>query len=241
MSLFKSKLAFGLLFASMAASQQAHALTLNTSGLKADSFITFSVAGSGSTRAAGIEFGGYGNTVTMPSVEVTLPNGRKATVPVYNFPITKVDVSLNFALQATPNRGITNRSALRFTNEFGDVVLANFDVDFKNGILYCDFLDVVGQTSVKRIPLYTFVKTQPDSTSLKGFVLNQTGQIGKLVFTKQASDLLAGGLAIDEVLRATLESIDWGVIDFKVTSYKRTPKLNDRPLTLADVAVTPAP
>ena len=167
------------------------------------------------------------------------PNGRKATAPVYNFPITKADVSLSWDLKATPNTGLTNRSALRFTNEFGDVVLANFDVDFKGQVLYCDLIDTVAGTTAKRIPLYTFIKTQPDSTSLKGFVLNQTGQLGKLVFTKEAADRLAAGLNIDDVLRSTLEVIDWGKIDIKVTSYKRSPKVNDKPLTLADVPALP--
>lgn len=228
---FKIAAATAVLAAAFAPAQ---ALTLNTAALKANSTITFSAEGFSNATAATVKIKPYGNTVQLADATAIGSSGREVKVPVFQFPVTKADVSVGWDLKIEPVSGQTARSALRLTSDFGDVVLANFDLNFKENRLYADVLDFYGQKST-RVVLYTTVKTKPSVISLKGFVLNQTAQVGDLMFTPESRDLVAAALGLDEVLKAALAQLKWGTIDVLVTSFARKPAVNATPLKLSDV------
>lgn len=231
---FKFSAAFAAVALS-AALAPAHALTLNTSGLKANATLTLSSEGFSNATAATVVFGSLGNTVRLADATALNSAGKETKVPVFQFPVTKADVAISAKLAITPTSGVSSRSALRLTSDFGDAVLANFAVDFKAKTVYADIFDTLGQTVATKVALYSFVETKPNVISLKGLVLNQTSQIGELVFTPVATDKLSAALGLDEVLKAALSQLKWGIIDVQVTSFARKPKVNDKPLTLADV------
>jgi hypothetical protein len=215
----------------------ASALTLNTTGLKANAVLQFSVAASGSTKAAGVTITNAGNVTKLADAAAVDGQGKPTTVPVFNLPVTKVDVSIGSKLNIIPNYGLSSGAALRLgTPDLGgDAVLANFRVDFKTKIVSADLIDVFEKTTKAAIPLYSFEEVKPQVVSLKGLVLNQKNYLGKLVFVPSVIDPLGNALLIDPVLRAALSELDWGTINVEVTSYKRSPSISDKAFTLANV------
>ena len=224
--------------AGLALSGAASALTLDTTGLKADSVLTFTVSAFGSATAAGITFQPFGNMTSLPDATVIDPETEtETTVPVFNQPITKATVSIGWDLKITPVSGLAARSGLKLNRTVGSTynwaAVANFDVQFGEQKLYADIITPEGTT--KRAVLYTFKDNKDTKISLKGLVLNMSGSIQDLIFSQVAQDTLASALKLSAPLKATLATQNWGKIDIKVTSYKRTPKLSDVPLTAADV------
>lgn len=217
-----------------AAFAPAQALTLNTAGLKSNATITISAEGLANATASTVKMTPFGNTVQLADAIATGSSGREVKVPVFQFPITKVNVSIGWDLKIEAVSGESARSALRLTSDFGDLVFANFDLNLKENKLYADILDYYGQKST-RVVLYNVVKTKPSTISLKGFVLNQTAQVSDLIFPPATVDIVAAGLGLDEVLKGALNQLKWGTIDVAVTSYARKPKVNDTPLKLSDV------
>lgn len=231
-------LATGLLMAG-----QASALTLNTSGLKANSVLSFTPAAIGAFTAAKINLTGVGNMTRLADRVTVDENGLETTAPVFNQPVTKAEIKIGWDLKITPVNGEAAGSALQLVRGAATsgvvAYLANFHVDFTKQVLSADLIskDATGAfvTSTK-MPLYNFVETVPQKISFKGFVLNQTVQIGKLMFTTEAQQQLGDALKVSAVLRAALAELDNGTLDIQITSYKRDPKLVlNRPFTVADI------
>jgi hypothetical protein len=225
----------------LAASGAASALTINTTGMQANSVLTFTVAAYGSATAAGINFRPFANMTALPMVTVVDPEtGLDAQVPSFNQPVTKADVSVGWDLKITPTAGAATRSGLQLVRKVGSqttsATLANFNVKFTEKVLYCDIFTPTGVTTAAQ--LYTFKDNGDLKISLKGLVLNMSQTISNLVFTKVAQDTLATALNLSAPLKATLATQDWGTLAIKVTSYKRTPAMSDKALVPADV---PAP
>jgi len=240
MSVTTIKSAFGaaLLATGLIASGTASALTLNTTGLKANSVLTFSVAAFGASSAAGITFKGLGNMTKIGDVTVIDPeSGLEEVVPQFNQPITKADISIGWDLKITANSGNATRSALQVARGSRQATLANFVVDFKAKILYADV--ITGGVTTSKAAIYTFVETVPQKISFPNLVLNQSVTIGELRFTQQAQDLLGDALALSAPLRASLAGLDFGNIAILVTSYKRSPAVSSTPFTAADLPTTP--
>ncbi len=234
-SSFKFAVGSMLLAGGLAATSSAYALKLNTSGLKANAVLTFSVAANGSTAAAGITFAALGNATRLPDLEVIGSNGRPSKVQVYNNPVTEAEISIGWDLKIHADAGSSVRSALRITNDYGDVVLANFKLDFKKKQLIADLIDTVSKTTIANAPIYDFIETVPQKIAFPNLVLNQSVTVGRLVLTPSAQDQLGDALQISEVLRTTLASLDWGTIAVEVTSYARKPAVSNKRFTLADV------
>lgn len=234
---FKTVLGSIALAAGLAATTSASALTLNFTGTESNAVLTFSLPAKGSAAAAGIVFTPMGNTTRLADLSVVGSNGRPGTVPVYNLPVTKADVSIAWDFKISTNWGESAGAALRLTSadSGGDLGLANFYIDFKKKVIYADVIDVVKKTTAKRSSIYSFVDVVPEVVSLKGFVLNQTAKLGNMVLTESAVTQLGDGLGLDEVLRTPLIDLDWGTLDIKVTSYKRAVKITNTPFTLANV------
>jgi len=230
--------------AAAVAASSASALTLNTTGLKADAAFTLSLNASGSLKASGTEMTAAENSTTtnLPEVSVVDERGNTRTVPSFNMPITSADVKIGLDLKISPNNGQSNGAALRIKTPLGgDAVLANFKVDYKAKIVYADLIDVYLKTTEKSVPLYSFEEYKPQVMSLKGLVLNQRTYCGKLVFTPTVMPKITDALLLDETLVNAIKSLDWGTIDTVVTSYKRSPALSGKPYTLADVPNQPQP
>jgi hypothetical protein len=218
-------------------STSASALTLNTTGLKANATLTFSVPAyySATGKGVDIKFRGLGNMTYNGDVPVIDPEvGEASPVPQFNLPVTKADVTIGWDLKVRAKSGDSVRSALELNRRGVPLVLANFKVDFDNKVLLCDFIKADG--TVTHGGLYSFVEIVPQNISLKGLVLNQTVTIGKLVLTESARNLMGDTLNLSAPLRATLVEQDWGTIAIQVTSYKRSPAASDRPFTAADAA-----
>jgi hypothetical protein len=242
MSVSRFALASLTLVASLAASSPAWAsITLNTTGLKATSVLTFTPAAYGSSTAAGITFSGVGNMTRLADLTVTDPEtGMDAQVPVFDQPITKAEIAIGWDLKITPIAGAATRSGLHIVRKSAtllkDATLANFNVKFADKKVYADIITPAGTTV--GIGLYNFKDDANLNVSFKGFVLRQTQSISQLVLTPEAQAILGDALNLSGPLRAAMAEVDWGTIAITVTSYKRTPKLSDVPLTAADI---PAP
>jgi hypothetical protein len=218
------------------ASSSASALTLNTAALKANAVLQFSLEAFGSSSAAGISFAKGGTITDLPAATVSNSQGNPTTVPVFNLPVTKVDVSIGSSLNIIPNYGLSTGAALHVTSaDGGDAYLANFKVDFKNKIITADLIDAYLKTVETALPLYTFVEVKPQVVSLKGLVLNEKNYLGKLVFTPTIIPKLTNALLVSPGLVPALAGLDWGTINVEVTSYKRSPAVSDKAFTLANI------
>lgn len=221
----------------VAFSGAASALTLNTSGLKANSVLTFSVAGYGSASAAGITFRPLGNMTRIADVDVLDPDtGEMIPTPSYNQPVTSADIKIGWDLKITPTAGNATRSALQLIRGARTLTLGNFRVDFVNKVLYGDVFTKNGVQS--QLAIYNFKDNGDLHISFKGLVLNQTQSVSNLMFTQQLQDIIGTELALSAPLKATLATTEWGTIAVKVTSYKRSPAVSNKPLTAAEI---PAP
>ena len=229
-----------LLSSGLVFSGAASALTLNTSGLKADSVLTFTIAAFGSSTAAKISFNPIGNMTRLADVTVIDPETNEpAQVPQFNQPVTKADIKIGWDLSITPTSGAAVRSGLQIIRGNLSATLANFNVDFVKKIVYADIFTATGTTP--QAAIYTFKDNGDLKISFKGLVLNQSQSISNLVFTPQTQDILATSLSLSGPLKATLATQDWGTIAVKVTSYKRSPAVSNKPLTPADVPAVAAP
>jgi hypothetical protein len=226
--------------ATLAFTGSASALTLNTTGLKSDSVLTFTIAAYGSSTAANISFKAFGNMTRLADVTVNDPEtNTPAQVPQFNQPITKADISVTSSLAIVPNSGAAIRSGLQINRGKLTASLANFNVDFNKKIVYADIFTPSGTTA--QAAIFTFKDNGDLKISFKGLVLNQSQSISNLVFTQQTQDILATSLALSAPLKATLATQDWGTIAVKVTSFKRSPAVSNKPLTPADVPAVVAP
>lgn len=234
-SSIKTAFSAALLAGGLAMSSAAHAgIPLNTTGLKANAKLTFSVAAFGASSAANITFKELGNTTKLGDITVIDPeSGLEETVPQYNLPVTKAIVSIGWNLKITADSGNSTRSALQINRGTRSAVLANFVVDFKGKVLYADV--ITGGVTTPKAAIYTFVETVPQKISFPKLVLNQSVTIGQLNFTEQAQTLLGDALALSAPLRASLAALDFGKIEILVTSYKRSPAVSDKPFTAADI------
>lgn len=219
------------------ASTNASALTISTRAWKADSFQTFSSAGYGSCKAANVVISAVGNTEQLADTTVIDPEtGLEETVPVFRFPVTKSKVSLFKDGHLSKTKiGWTARSGLKFTRGSRELVMANFETDFVNKILYADMINASG-TSL-RTPLFTFEITQTVYSDFsKGYIVAK-GSIRNMVMTPQAAEIVGNTLGLSRVLRAPLATLDWGQVDVDVSSKTRLPLTKDKALTASDVGI----
>ncbi|MEY2840696.1 MAG: hypothetical protein RJB60_2995 [Pseudomonadota bacterium] len=236
MASYKIALASALV-AGFAFTSSASALTLNTTGLKANSVLTFTVAASGSSAAAGITFRPLGNMTRLADVSVVDPEtGLNEVVESFNQPVTEAVVKVGLDLKITPLAGSAVRSGLQIIRGQKTATLANFKVSFETKKVFADII-LAGETK-KQIAIYDFKDNGDLKISLKGLVLNQSQSVSNLIFTTETQDILASALTLSAPLKATLATTDWGTIAVTVTSFKRSPAVSNKPLTAADV---PAP
>jgi len=239
-----SRLAFtaAALTASLA-SMSASALVLNTSGLKANSVLTLSPEGVSAASGAGVTLVALGNMSKIRDLDVYDANTDTSTlVPVYNQPVTKADVAIGWDLKVKPTSGQAIRSALQLVRngKAGTknwVVLANFDVNFKDKVLYGDVFTSQGGV-LNHVPVYNFKDNGDLKIGLKGLSLVMTQSISQLVFDPITVDQIATSLNLSKALRITLAGVDWGGIAISVNSNLRIPAVSTKPLTIADI---PAP
>jgi hypothetical protein len=236
MSISSVKLAVGsaLLASGLGLSGTASALTLNTSGLKANATLTFSVSAYGSATAAGITFGQLANMTRNADVAVTDEYGNVDMVPQWNLPVTKADVTVGLLSGIKTNYGNSTRSVLQIKRSGRTLTLANFVLNFKTNQITADYiLDRTAGT--KGGTVFDFKPLAPEKVSLKGLVLNQSVTVGKMILTQSAQTTMGDFLALSPPLRATLVTQDWGTIATLVTSYRRSPAVSDKPFTVADL------
>lgn len=224
-------LAGGLAFSGAASA----GITLDTTGLKADATLLFGLDATNAAAAANVKYGPLANTVELPPVVVHDDiNETDVSLQKFSMPVTKAKISIGWDLKITANSGESSRSALLIKRgSTKTVVLANFSIDFDKEIVYAD--SFVNGVSTGKIEVYTFDVVEPQTISFKNLVLNQSVKIGNLKFTKPTADLIGNGLGLSPIIQQQLAALDYGTISVLVTSYKRSPKANATPFTLADI------
>ncbi len=206
-------------------------------GWAADSFQTFSPAGYFAAQAANVVISPVGNTTQLASVTFIDPDtGSEEMVPVFRFPVTKSKVALFQDNHLSNTKiGWTQRSGLKFTRKSRVLVMANFETDFSQKILYADLITVSG--TKLRAPLFTFEIEKPVYADLvKGRIVAK-GSINKMVMTPEAVEIVGDSLGLSQVLRAPLVTLDWGRVDVNVSNKTRLPLTNNKALTAADVGI----
>lgn len=223
-------LAGGLAFSGAASA----GITLDTTALKSDATLEFSVSATNAAAAAKITYGPLGNTSELaPVTYYDAESEADVTVQRFGMPVTKAKISIGWDLKITANSGESSRSALIVKRGTKTVVLANFSIDFDKEIVYADTF--VNGVATGKVEVYTFDVVEPQKISFKNLVLNQSVKIGNLKFTPSTADLVGDGLLLQPIIKQQLAGLDYGTISVLVTSYKRSPKANATPFTLADI------
>lgn len=205
--LFRSMTIAGL---SMAALAPAQALSLNTTGIVANSKFEFS--------AAAIELlEAQGASVTA------LSNASAISDYAFNLPITQVSAGL--FLNVTEGEAMGSALSISRTvrgKEYG-ITLANFTLDFNTNQMLAD-LTPVGGTTVKQAAVYSF-EVSKDLGLKYSFPLNISlhQELDNFHFTDSAVQTFASALNIGSSLLPLMKSTDFGTITNDINPSLRMP------------------
>jgi hypothetical protein len=212
----------------LAMSTSAHALTLDTTFLQANSVFSLSQEALDAMSAASTNMSALGNASAATS-----------TTAAFNLPVTKVDVSLGlppFSPLVTPNWGDATGSALSITRGSRSVVLANFVIDYSKDLVLADI--TANGVTTKNTSLYSFTATDL-KIGLNGLTLNMHQQLSNLVFTDTALASFTSGLNLSKALVTPLKTLDFGTITIDINGALRSP-INATPYTAAVPEAPPA-
>lgn len=219
-------LAFGLAWAT---TQSAHALSLPTTFVKADSVFELSELAVDALAASGSQISPLGNSFAVAS-------GTQA----FDLPITSVDVSIGlFPPSIKPVWGEATGAALLISRGSRSLALANFEIDFANEKVVADIIS--NGNTTHNVSIYDFDVASPLSIGLSGFTLNMTQQLNHLVLTPVALDAFASALNLNKVLQAPLKTLDFGTINIDIKGALRIPPVSDQPFTAANMPAIPEP
>ncbi|MDO9237617.1 MAG: hypothetical protein Q7U28_16485 [Aquabacterium sp.] len=214
--------------ATLVVGASAHALTIPTNALVANSVQAFSVEANDAFVAGGVTVTPLGNATALV-VPVDAP-------PAYNLPITTITVGSKLNIAAGDAKG----SALQITRlakGFGTVglVLANFTLNYDTKQVMADTTTLGGET-VKQLPTYNFNVATPLGIKYK-FPLSITAHevLDKLTLTPEARLAMIKALKLSVSLVAALDS----VTTFGTLTQDIVVKL--RPKAVSATPYTPAP
>lgn len=206
---FRSMAAVGL---SLAALAPAQALSLNTTGIVANSKFEFSAAAIELLEAQGASVTALGNASAISGSSYA-----------FNLPITQVSAGL--FLNVTEGEAVG--SALEISRSFRGkeygITLANFTLDFNTNQMLAD-LTPMGGTTLKQAAVYSF--DVANDLGLKySFPLNISlhQELDNFRFTDSAVQTFASALNIGSSLIPLLKSTDFGTITNDINPSLRLP------------------
>lgn len=207
MWLFRSMTVVGLSMATLAPAQ---ALSLNTTGIVANSKFEFSAAAIELLEAQGASVTALGNASAIGDY-------------AFNLPITQVSAGL--LLNVTEGEAVGSALAIsRFFKgkEYG-ITLANFTLDFNTNQMLAD-LTPVGGTTIKQAAVYSF-DVAKDLGLKYSFPLNISlhQELDNFRFTDSAVQTFASALNIGSSLIPLVKSTDFGTITNDINPSLRMP------------------
>ncbi len=198
-SIFKLSAAALLVAAALPAS--ALVTTLNTSALAANARLDFSADAVNALDSAGITRTALGTTTAIGTGGAS-----------FNLPVTSASVDIGL-FSLSPVSGASTGAALGLSRGTGkDLILGNFNVDFKNKKVTADSWANGVKSS---LDVYTFNIAQGLKISLSGGLSLQT-KVDHLTLTSTAVDAFANALKIPSVLKPTLAGLDYGSISVNI-------------------------
>ncbi len=205
------------------------AVTLNTSGLKANSTLTISKSALDLASANGMSFSAGGNAT-----------GSKGT---FVLPVTQAVLNVGLFTPTTPVSGKSIGSAVIVTKGTGDtakrVGLSNFSVDYSTHQISGDL--IYGSTSTN-MSLFSFKEQTPLKISLKGLSLTMNQTIGNLTLSSQANAAIKADLGVSTDAASKFSAVNFGTVVIDISTASRTGKLaiGTRAFTPADMIPEPS-
>lgn len=203
----------------------AHALTLPTNALVANSVQQFTQDNLDSFTTVNLVVEPRGTTY----VDKAAPAGSETPL-AFGFPITKIVIGLTLNIQS----GTASGAALYFNRLNDDtgarlgLTLANFTINYLTKQVLADTTPK-GGTTVTQMPLYNFTTNSPLALKYKfplTILLNE--QLGNLKLTTQAKQALITALELPDVTQSALE-FDFGTLTQDVTAQLRARPVNATP------------
>lgn len=211
--------------AAVVSAVSAHALTLPTSALVANSVQQFTQDNLDSFTTVNLVVEPRGTTY----VDKAAPAGSETPL-AFGFPITKIVIGLTLNIQS----GTASGAALYFNRLNDDtgarlgLTLANFTINYLTKQVLADTTPK-GGTTVTQMPLYNFTTNSPLALKYKfplTILLNE--QLGNLKLTTQAKQALITALELPDVTQPALE-FDFGTLTQDVTAQLRARPVNATP------------
>jgi len=211
--------------AAVVSAVSAHALTLPTNALVANSVQQFTQDNLDSFTTVNLVVEPRGTTY----VDKAAPAGSETPL-AFGFPITKIVIGLTLNIQS----GTASGAALYFNRLNDDtgarlgLTLANFTINYLTKQVLADTTPK-GGTTVTQMPLYNFTTNSPLALKYKfplTILLNE--QLGNLKLTTQAKQALITALELPDVTQSALE-FDFGTLTQDVTAQLRARPVNATP------------
>ncbi len=220
-----NKLWGAMAFALVLMPVSASALTLDTTYLQANAVFSLSEDALDAMSSVRTSISAAGNT--------SLVAGNLASdgssIPAFNLPVTKVDVSLGLPLfggqLVTPNSGNASGSALIISRGSNTIALANFFIDYKTSLVMADI--TANGVTTKSTSLYSFNASKLD-VGVSGLALTMHQDLTQLMFTSSAAATFSSALKLPSVYRPVLDGLDFGTITVDVKTALR-PGVNATP------------
>lgn len=213
----------------------ASALTLDTTFLQANSVFALNDMAYDAMKLSGTTISALGNASLVGGAAAADPS----TVPSFNLPVTKVDVSLGlpfFGPMVTPNSGAASGSALLISRGQKNITLANFVIDYKSSLVMADI--TANGVTQKYTSLYSF--EAPDlQIGLNGLTLNMHQQLSNLVLTPTALSSFSSGLNLSKFFQNTINGLDFGTITVDINGALRF-GLSDKAFVASSVPEAPS-
>jgi hypothetical protein len=209
-------------------------LTLNTTGLDANSKLSLSTEAIELLILTGIEVSPGGKATSLGS-------------DAFNIPISSLTVDVKLLPpNLAPVKAVAGGSSLTLTNTLsgGSVSFGNLALDFNALSIAGDISTPAG--SQTQVPLFTFKVTQPLTFSTKGGI-SLTESLGSLYLTDSAAQTFAQGLKVPNALASLFTQVDFGTIDARIVPWFRpkttevATRMASTMLSSAALAVSPVP
>jgi hypothetical protein len=183
-------------------------LTLNTTGLDANSTLSLSQDATDLLTLTGITVSAGGKAAPLSAT-------------AFNIPISSLTVDVNLLPPSlAPTKALALGSSLLLTDTLtgGSAGFGNLTLDFKTLSISGDVTTPAG--SQTNVPLFTFKVTKPLTFSLKGGIsLNES--LGSLYLTDSAAKTFAQGLMVPDSLAFLFSQVDFGTIDARIVPWFR--------------------
>ena len=213
--------------ATLVVGASAHALTIPTNALVANSVQAFSQEAQDAFDAGSVTVTPLGNATSV---------GVADAPGAYNLPITTITIGSKLNITAGDAKGSALEIA-RVDRKLGKVglVLANFTLNYVTKQVLADTTPI-GGTTVKQAPVYNFTVTTPLGIKYK-FPLSITAHevLGQLTLTPDANLTMKKSLVLSVALRAALD----GITSFGTLTQDIAVKF--RPKAVSAKPYTPAP